>query len=73
MRLSARTTNALIGAIRIYQRVAPRRLRAVCRFHPSCSAYSILALEKFGLTKGVSVAVKRLARCRYPNGGIDNP
>jgi len=40
-----------------------------CRFHPSCSAYALEALERHG-TRGVWLALKRLARCHpwHPGG-----
>ena len=34
-----------------------------CRYHPSCSAYAVEALEKHGLLKGLSLAVRRVLRC----------
>jgi putative membrane protein insertion efficiency factor len=45
---------------------------SVCRFYPSCSQYAIAALGKYGLTKGLGLAVKRLLRCHPWNpGGFD--
>jgi hypothetical protein len=38
-----------------------------CRFTPSCSQYTIEALEKFGLRKGLSLGLKRFLRC-HPFG-----
>ncbi len=63
----------LIALIQLYQRGAPSRLRRTCRFEPSCSNYAILALEKFGVIKGVYAAAHRILRCRRPNGGVDYP
>ena len=34
-----------------------------CRYLPTCSEYSIEALEKFGLTKGLFMSVKRILSC----------
>lgn len=39
----------------------------VCRFYPSCSEYAILALEKYGLIKGVKLSVDRIKRCNPSN------
>ena len=39
-----------------------------CRFTPSCSAYAITALRRYGTLKGGWLAVRRLARC-HPWGG----
>ncbi|WP_370695175.1 membrane protein insertion efficiency factor YidD [Pseudomonas sp. FP1154] len=62
-----------VSAIRCYQRVAPSRLRDACRFEPSCSNYAIQAIEKYGVLNGCRMAVGRICRCRYPNGGKDFP
>jgi len=43
-----------------------------CRFYPTCSSYSIEAIEKHGSLKGSWLMVKRIARCHPLNaGGID--
>jgi putative membrane protein insertion efficiency factor len=54
------TKSAIIQLIRAYQAVnkIPR-----CRYFPSCSTYSIQAIEKYGLRKGCWLALKRIARC----------
>ena len=45
-----------------------------CRFNPTCSEYSILALKKYGLFRGLIKTIKRLARCNPWNyGGNDFP
>lgn len=63
----------LISAIRIYQRYAPDSLRNKCRFEPSCSEYMILAIEKYGLIKGLQKGICRLKRCNIDGGGFDFP
>ena len=43
-----------------------------CRFNPTCSEYSIQALRKYGLFKGLIKTIKRLIRCNHWNyGGND--
>jgi putative membrane protein insertion efficiency factor len=43
-----------------------------CRFHPSCSAYALDALEQHGALRGLGLAVRRLGRCHpWGGGGID--
>ncbi|HDR1420458.1 TPA: membrane protein insertion efficiency factor YidD [Pasteurella multocida] len=62
-----------IQLILLYQRLAPQKIRDAFRFEPSCSNYAILAIQKYGFLKGWTMAINRLNRCKYPNGGIDNP
>ena len=40
----------------------------MCRYEPTCSEYSIEAINKFGAFKGILLTVKRLLRCN-PLGG----
>lgn len=58
--------------IRLYQKT-PTRLHTRCRFNPTCSEYMLLCIQKFGVFSGVEKGIKRLRRCRYPNGGDDWP
>lgn len=39
-----------------------------CRFTPTCSEYTIEALEKYGFSKGILMGIKRIAKC-HPLGG----
>ena len=49
--------------------VGPSRvLPPSCRYQPSCSAYAITALRRYGALRGSWLAAKRLARC-HPWGG----
>lgn len=65
--------HVFICAIKIYQRYAPDSLRNKCRFEPSCSEYMILAIEKYGLIKGLQKGICRLKRCNIDGGGYDFP
>jgi hypothetical protein len=62
----------LVGLVRIYQRLVSPLLGPRCRFHPSCSAYAIEALQRHGAARGSLLAVRRVARCHPLNeGGFD--
>ena len=67
----------ILSSIKIYQIVAPRKIRLKCRFEPSCSQYMILAIEKHGVIKGVYKGIKRLSKCNNRGdgmrGGFDYP
>ena len=53
----------LIWMIRFYQReISPARTPC-CRFIPTCSAYALEAVEKYGALKGGLLAVRRILRC----------
>ena len=46
--------------------------RGVCRFYPTCSAYALEAIEKYGILKGSWLSAKRLAKCHpFNKGGYD--
>jgi len=50
--------------IRAYQLVLSPLLGPNCRFYPSCSAYAVEAIERFGVIRGSVLSLKRLSRCR---------
>jgi putative membrane protein insertion efficiency factor len=64
----------LIAGVRCYQVCLRPILPAVCRFHPSCSEYFILAVQKYGPVKGGCKGVYRICRCNpFCRGGFDPP
>ena len=63
----------LIGLIVFYQRVISPMRPPTCRYYPSCSAYALTAIRRFGPVKGTWLAVKRLVRCHpWTPGGVDH-
>lgn len=44
-----------------------------CRFTPSCSEYTLQAIQKYGLFKGSWMGIKRIARCGPWHPGGDDP
>ena len=53
----------LVALVRAYQWGLSPFLGANCRFEPSCSAYAVDAIERFGPLRGTGLAVRRLLRC----------
>lgn len=62
--------NIAIKLVRIYQICISPLIggRAVCRFTPTCSEYTLQAIEKYGTIRGTWMGIKRISRCR-PKGG----
>lgn len=62
----------LIFILKFYKKIISPALENLfgkaCRFTPSCSEYTIEALEKFGTVKGLALGVRRFSRC-HPLGG----
>lgn len=62
----------LTAPIRLYQRAISPALPARCKYHPSCSAYAIAAVRRYGVMRGVVLAGWRLLRCNpWSHGGVD--
>lgn len=62
----------LIKVIRIYQQKISITKPARCRFYPTCSEYSAVAISRFGVTRGILLSIWRLLRCNpFFRGGFD--
>ena len=62
----------MILLIRGHQKFISPLFPRTCRFYPTCSAYFIQALEKYGVVKGSYIGIKRILRCHPWNpGGYD--
>ncbi|MBU4487125.1 MAG: membrane protein insertion efficiency factor YidD [Candidatus Delongbacteria bacterium] len=66
-------TKLLISIILLYQRFAPKYIRKICGYTPTCSEYGIIALKKYGTVKGIKMTIGRLLRCMPNSGGTDYP
>ena len=53
----------LLALIRFYRKYVSPLRPPCCRFIPTCSAYALEAVEKYGAAKGSALALRRLLRC----------
>lgn len=61
-----------IALIRGYQLFISPLHRPCCRFYPTCSAYALEALQKYGALKGSYLAIRRILKCHpFHKGGYD--
>ena len=60
------TAQGYIKVVGAYQRLGSPLLTGYvqCRFRPTCSRYSVEAVRKYGMEKGLVLTVTRLWRCR---------
>ena len=62
----------LVGLVKAYRLALSPWLGSACRFTPTCSAYSIEALETHGAAAGTYLTLHRIARCNpWCEGGHD--
>jgi putative membrane protein insertion efficiency factor len=62
----------LIAIIKFYKYFISPLLGSNCRFYPSCSSYSLEALQRHGAVIGTYLTLKRLLKCHpFHQGGID--
>ncbi|MBR2515436.1 MAG: membrane protein insertion efficiency factor YidD [Halomonas sp.] len=62
----------MVGLVKVYQYTISPLLGPRCRFWPSCSSYTIEAIQVHGPFKGAWMAAKRIVKCHPGNpGGMD--
>ena len=65
-------TNFGVLCVKGYQKLLSPLFPRSCKFIPSCSNYTLQAIQKFGLCKGSFLGLKRILKC-HPKavGGLD--
>lgn len=62
----------VIAIIRFYQQYISGALGSNCRFQPTCSQYTLEAVDRYGALKGLWMGARRISRCHPFNpGGYD--
>jgi uncharacterized protein len=62
----------MLGGIRFYRKRISPLTPPSCRYYPTCSAYGLEAIEKYGAARGGWMALRRILRCHpFAKGGYD--
>ena len=70
--MSTVARRVVIAPIRFYQLVISPALPRRCKYEPTCSAYAVQAIRRFGILRGLVLAAWRLLRCNpFSHGGFD--
>jgi putative membrane protein insertion efficiency factor len=62
-----------IFLLRCYKRFLSPLLPPMCRFEPTCSVYTMQAVDKYGALRGIWLGICRLGRCHPFNPGGWDP
>lgn len=58
--------------VALYQRLVSPALPRRCKYEPTCSAYAVQAVRRYGILRGLVLAAWRLVRCNpWSHGGYD--
>ena len=62
----------LMLLIKVYRKCISPLFPPCCRYYPTCSAYALTAVDRFGACKGLVLALLRVLRCHpWAPGGVD--
>ncbi len=62
----------LLLLVRFYRSCISPLLPPSCRYYPTCSAYAMEAIERYGARRGGWMALRRILRCHpFHRGGYD--
>ncbi|QNH54915.1 membrane protein insertion efficiency factor YidD [Selenomonas timonae] len=62
----------LLLLVHVYRSGISPLLPPSCRYYPTCSAYALEAIERYGAWRGGWMALRRILRCHpFHKGGYD--
>lgn len=65
--------NLSVLVLRLYRVVISPLYGDVCRYYPSCSSYTLQAIQQYGVVRGIWMGTLRIARCHpWASGGVDD-
>jgi hypothetical protein len=65
--------NICVVILRGYRAVISPLYGDVCRYYPSCSRYTLEAIQEYGVIRGVALGAWRILRCHpWAKGGVDD-
>jgi uncharacterized protein len=65
--------NGVVLLLRGYRAVISPLYGDVCRYYPSCSAYTLQAIQRYGVIAGTALGAWRILRCHpWAKGGVDD-
>jgi len=65
-------TKVAVFVLRLYRLLLSPYVPTQCRFYPTCSHYTMEAIQKKGLWKGISLGLLRILKCNpFHPGGFD--
>jgi putative membrane protein insertion efficiency factor len=66
--------NLALAILLVYRKLISPLYGDVCRYHPSCSFYTLRAIQYHGALWGIGLGIIRILRCNpFARGGIDDP
>ncbi|MGO1495920.1 membrane protein insertion efficiency factor YidD [Agrococcus casei] len=65
--------NACVAVLLVYRKLISPIYGDVCRYYPSCSRYTLEAIQQWGVIRGVGLGAWRILRCNpWSAGGVDD-
>jgi hypothetical protein len=65
--------NICVLILRAYRKLISPLYGDVCRYYPSCSHYTLQAIQQYGVVRGIAMGIWRIARCHpWAKGGVDD-